>query len=137
MPTAPYSDLRLKPGEWPDQSRLQFLHEGLAENTEDIYERLTQIEAGLGITAPFVKALAGGAKIAFGGLMLTWSGGTESATHEIAHKLNVEPVVLLSLNAGQPSSVEVISRTKTTFTVKGVLSSTFTGTVGLEWLAVG
>lgn len=89
MPTAPYSDLRLKPGEWPDQARLQFLHEGLAENTEDIYERLTLLEAGLGIEASFAtkKTITGSVNSL--GVLTSGSGFTSAKTATGIYKITV------------------------------------------------
>jgi hypothetical protein len=141
MTVPPFNELRLKPGEWPDQQRLEELFEGMVRNFEDLYNRFQTSQQSSETLNAFIRsAVSGnGHKVSWGLGTVTFTASKTSATTEITHGLTVEPFTVVATAkeaAGLIPAFSWSTPTKTKFSIRGELSGTATGAIPFTWFAI-
>lgn len=138
MTVPPFNELRLKPGEKPDQRRLEELFDGIYRNFEDAYEQLASFQKGLGMEAAFIKAAAGGKhRVSWGAASLTWTASANAAPKEIEHKLGATPTAVLATSGNPALNFAVSTFGATKFKAEGLsIIGAVTGTFIFFWIAI-
>lgn len=105
------------------------------------FEKLQDVLTTPGSQLPFLQlTAAGGRKVAFGTVTLTFTASAVSGIATVTHGLGTTPVVAGCLG-GQTGVAAVAfavgNYTSTTFQVQAQAFASFTGTVVCPWIAIG